>query len=104
VGQGGAVPLTAWLLSPRPHIQSLLAGAESMLGVLTTWFGPYAFDSLALVEVPRPLAQAAGFNAFSPRGMLVLNHRALDAADAKYEYEWLCPEIKHQVGPHRRLF
>jgi len=104
VGQGGAVPLTAWLLSPRPHIQSLLAGAESMLGVLTTEFGPYAFDSLALVEVPRPLAQAAGFNAFSPRGMLVLNHRALDAADAKYEYEWLGHEMSHQWFPHALIW
>jgi aminopeptidase N len=104
VEKSGAVPLTAWLLGPRPHIQSLLAGAESMLGVLTTEFGPYAEDTLALVEVPRPLAQAAGFNAFSPRGMLVLNHRALDAADAKYEYEWLGHEMSHQWFPHALIW
>lgn len=100
VSHGGPVPLTAWLLSPRPRIDTLLNGAESMLGVLSTEFGPYAFDTLALVEVPRVLAQEAGFNAFSPRGMLVLNHRALDVPDAKYEYEWLGHEMSHQWFPH----
>ncbi|HEV8216121.1 MAG TPA: M1 family aminopeptidase [Gemmatimonadaceae bacterium] len=104
VSHGGPVPVTAWLLSPRPRIDSLLSGAESMLGVLTAEFGPYAFDTLALVEVPRPLAKEAGFNAFSPRGMLVLNHRALDAPDAKYEYEWLGHEMSHQWFPHALIW
>lgn len=104
VTHGGPVPLTAWLLSPRPGIDSLLSGAESMLGVLTTEFGPYAFDTLALVEVPRALAKEAGFNAFSPRGMLVLNHRALDVTDAKHEYEWLGHEMSHEWFPHALIW
>jgi hypothetical protein len=104
VKRSGVVPINAWLLSERPHMQELLAGAESMLGVLSTEFGPYAFDSLALVEVPRAIAQQAGFNAFSPRGMLVLNHRAFNATDAKFEYEWLGHEMSHQWFPHALIW
>src|SRR5262249_32535025 len=66
VTRAGKVPISAWLLKPRDRADSWLAGVEQMVNVLTQEFGAYPFDALSLVEVPRPIAQAAGFNAFSP--------------------------------------
>jgi aminopeptidase N len=100
VRRPGATPLSAWLLTPRPHIDTYLAGASAMLDTLANEFGPYAFGELALVDVPRSITTAAGFNAFSPVGFLVLNSRALDAPDVKYSFEWLGHEMSHQWFPH----
>jgi len=84
-----------------PH---LLAGVADMMSVLEAEFGPYPFGRMALVEVPRSLAQAAGFNAFSPTGFIVVNSRSFDAKDAKYQYEWLGHEMGHQWFPHAVTF
>jgi hypothetical protein len=102
--EGGGPPVTAWLLTPRPHIQSYLEGASTMVRTLEAEFGPFPFGSLALVEVPRPLAREAGFNAFSPVGFLVLNSRAFDVPDVKYLLEWLGHEMGHQWFPHAVTF
>ena len=95
----GTVPLTAYVLTPRAHIDGWLAGVESMLDVLSAEFGPYPSDELILAEVPRDLAKRAGFNAFSPAGMVVLNSRAFDAP-VKHLLEWLGHELGHQWFPH----
>jgi hypothetical protein len=100
----GGDEVVAWLLSPRPHIDAYLKGASRMVRVLSTEFGPYPFGTMTLVEVPRALAQAAGFNAFSPLRFVVLNHRAFDAVDAKVQYEWLGHEMSHQWFPHAVTF
>ena len=100
VSRAGAVPLSAWLLKPRDKFDSYLAGVESMVSVLAHEFGPYPFGALSLVEVPRPIAQAAGFNAFSPASFLVLNHRTFDVPDVKYSHQWLGHELGHQWFPH----
>lgn len=96
--------VTAWLLSARPTTQTLLQGASSMVEILSTEFGPFPFGTLALVEVPRSLAQAAGFNAFSPVGFLVLNSRAFDVPDVNRMLEWLGHEMGHQWFPHAVTF
>jgi len=96
----GTVPISAWLLKPRENIDSYLAGVERMVNVLAREFGAYPFGALSLVEVPRPIATAAGFNAFSPAGFLVLNHRAFDVPDVKYSHQWLGHELGHQWFPH----
>ncbi|MFL5381659.1 MAG: M1 family metallopeptidase [Longimicrobiaceae bacterium] len=98
--RAGGVPLSAWLLKPRDHIDAWLAGVAAMQGVLGAEFGPYPFEELALVEVPRDIAIRAGFNAFSPAGFLVLNSRAFDVPDIKYLHEWLGHEMAHQWFPH----
>lgn len=100
VHRPGTVPLSAYVLTPRDHIDGYLEGVESMLEVLSAEFGRYPFDELILAEVPRDVAVRAGFNAFSPAGMLVLNSRAFDAPDVKYLLEWLGHEIGHQWFPH----
>jgi hypothetical protein len=100
VRREGTVPLTAYLLSPRAQIDKYLADVASMVNVLSAEFGPFAFDELLLVEVPRELAIRAGFNAFSPAGMVVLNSRAFDVPEVKYLLEWLGHEIGHQWFPH----
>ncbi|HEX6628910.1 MAG TPA: M1 family aminopeptidase [Gemmatimonadaceae bacterium] len=101
-GSGPAV--TAWLLTPRAHSTEFLNGAARMVATLETEFGKLPFGSMALVEVPRAVAQQAGFNAFSPAGFLVLNHRAFDVSDVKNEYEWLGHEMGHQWFPHAVTF
>jgi hypothetical protein len=98
--RAGNVPLSAHLLTPREHIDSWLGGVDRMLDVLVKEFGPFAFDSLALVEVPRDIARQAGFNAFSAQGVLALNHRAFNVPDVKYLLEWLGHELGHQWFPH----
>jgi len=100
VRRAGAVPLSAWLLKPRDHADAWLAGVSAMQDVLGAEFGPYPFEALALVEVPRAIARQAGFNAFSPSGFLVLNSRAFDVPDARYLHEWLGHEMSHQWFPH----
>ena len=97
---GSGAVVTAWLLTPRPRSMEFLNGAARMVATLETEFGQNPFGSMALVEVPRSLAQEAGFNAFSPAGFLVLNHRAFDVSDVKNEYEWLGHEMGHQWFPH----
>jgi hypothetical protein len=96
----GRVPISAWLLKPRDRVDSYLAGVEKMVNVLVEEFGPYPFGALSLVEVPRPIATAAGFNAFSPASFLVLNHRTFDVPDVKYSHQWLGHELSHQWFPH----
>lgn len=98
--RAGKVPISAWLLKPRDGIDAYLAGVEKMVNVLAREFGPYAFGALSLVEVPRPIAQAAGFNAFSPASFLVLNHRTFDVPDVKRSHQWLGHEMSHQWFPH----
>ena len=98
--RAGAVPISAWLLKPRSGIDSWLAGVDTMMSVLAQEFGPYPFGALSLVEVPRPIATAAGFNAFSPASFLVLNHRTFDVPDVKYSHQWLGHELGHQWFPH----
>jgi len=99
VNRPGTVPISAWLLKPRDGIDAYLAGVEKMVKVLAQEFGPYPFDALSLVEIPRPIAQAAGFNAFSPASFLALNHRTFDVPDVKYSHQWLGHEMSHQWFP-----
>jgi len=100
VERAGPVPLKAWLLSPRAHIDGYLAGVSTMMDTLSAEFGPYPFAELTLIEVPRSIAKKAGFNAFSPAGFLVLNSRAFDVPEVKYLLEWLGHELSHQWFPH----
>ncbi len=96
----GAVPLSAYLLTRRDHIEPYLGGVDAILSALIQEFGEYPFDELVLVEVPRELANRAGFNAIGAPGLIVMNSRAFDAPDVKYLLEWLGHEIGHQWFPH----
>lgn len=92
--------ISAWVLTPRDHTPQFINGAARMVQVLENEFGPSPFGSMALVEVPRSIAQQAGFNAFSPLKFLVLNSNAFRHPDVKVMYEWLGHEMSHQWFPH----
>ncbi len=96
----GAPPVSIYTLGAREHSAALAEGAQRMLGVLAREFGPYRFDSFALVEAPRPIAQSAGFNACSLPGFAILNGNAFKARSVNYMLEWLGHELSHQWFPH----
>lgn len=94
------VPLSVWLLKARDRAPTYLAEVDTLFRALAEEFGPYPFDELGLVEVPREIARRTGFNGFSPPGLLVLNHRAFDVPHVRHLYEWMGHEMGHQWFPH----
>jgi hypothetical protein len=102
VRRNGPVPTSLYLLHPRPNMDKYLDGVSSILDVLTKEFGPYPFAEFALIEIPRDLAQTAGFNAASLQGFLFVNSRAFDVneGDVKYILNFYGHEFGHQWFPH----
>ena len=96
----GMPPVSIYTLGAREHAASLAEGAGRMLAVLAREFGPYRFDTFALVEAPRPIAQSAGFNACSLPGFAILNGNAFRARSVDLMLEWLGHELSHQWFPH----
>lgn len=96
----GPVPVRAYLLREHGGTDAYLEGVQAITGVLQEEFGSFPFPELKLIEIPREIAQQAGFNAFAARGILVLNHRAFDVPNISVLYEWLGHEIGHQWFPH----
>jgi aminopeptidase N len=102
VRREGAVPIVLYLLRDRDraNAEAFAAGVEKIIAALSVEFGRYPYRELALVEIPRELAQQAGFNAATVQGMVYVNHRAFDAPDISYLYEWLGHEISHSWFPN----
>jgi hypothetical protein len=98
--QPGAPQVKIYALGEREHAASMAEGTQRMMGVLAREFGPYRFGTLSLVEVPRPLAQSAGFNGASLAGFAVLNSNAFRAPGVGGMLEWLAHELSHQWFPH----
>ena len=96
----GVVPVSAYLLRPRQHMDAYLAGAQRILQVLVSEFGAYPFEGFALVEIPRELAHQASFNAASVQGFILTNSRAFDAPKIDYLLGWFGHEFSHQWFPH----
>lgn len=104
VRRQGSVPIAAFLLKPRSHMEQYLNRVSQILDVLKQEFGAYPFDEFALVEVPRDLAQKAGFNAASLQGFVLMNHRAFDVPTPDRSLGWFGHEFSHQWFPHRLAF
>lgn len=100
VRRNASVPIAAYLLRPRPHIEQYLNGVSSILDVLTQEFGSYPFTEFALVEIPRDLAQRASFNAAGVQGFILINSRAFDAPEVKYVLNFFGHEFAHQWFPN----
>ena len=96
----GVPPVSVYTLGEREHAAALAEGTQRMLAVLARVFGPYRFDTLALVEAPRPIARSAGFNGCSLPGFLLLNGNAFRARGVDVMLEWLGHELSHQWFPH----
>ena len=101
VRRNGSVPIAAYLLKPRSNMEQYLDGVSRILNALSQEFGSYPFDEFALVEIPRELAQKAGFNAAGVQGFVMANHRAFDVPDVKYILNFYGHEFAHQWFPHR---
>jgi hypothetical protein len=102
VNRAGAIPVSAYLLRPRPDMQGHLAGVQRILRVLSREFGPFPFPEFALVEVPRGLAQKASFNAATLQGFALINSNAFDVPAAHFDalLEWYGHEFSHGWWPH----
>ncbi len=102
VRRNGSVPISLYLLHPRQNMEKYLDGVSRILNVLTQEFGRYPFAEFALVEIPRELAQKAGFNAAAVQGFVFVNSRAFDVrdADVKYTLNFFGHEFSHQWFPH----
>lgn len=96
----GMPRVSVYTLGAREHAASLAEGAQLMLGLLAREFGPYRLDKFALLEVPRPIAQSAGFNGCSLPGFVLLNGNAFRAPGVDHMLEWLGHELSHQWFPH----
>lgn len=100
VRRNGSVPVAAYLLKPRQNMEQYLDGVSGILNALTQEFGDYPFNEFALIEIPRDLAQKAGFNATGVQGFILLNSRAFDAPDVKYVLNFFGHEFSHQWFPN----
>ncbi|MDQ3818738.1 MAG: hypothetical protein M3362_13810 [Acidobacteriota bacterium] len=98
----GAIPVSVYLLRGRENMQQYLEAVTRMISVLVEEFGPYRFKEFALVEVPRDLAQKAGFNAATPQGFAYINSNAFNvpASAANVLLEWYGHEFSHEWWPH----
>lgn len=101
VRRHASVPVSAYLLKPRQHMEQYLDGVSKIIDVLTQEFGDYPFDEFAIVEIPRDLAQKASFNAAAMQGFVLVNSRAFDAPEVKYVLNFFGHEFSHQWFPHR---
>ena len=100
--RNGANPLSVHLLRSRENMAQYLEGVERIFHVLVREFGPYRFKEFALVEVPRELAQKAGFNAATLRGFAFVNSNAFNVPPSQFNalLEWYGHEFSHSWWPH----
>ena len=94
------VPIAIYSLHARGNTDRELEAISRILGVLTQEFGAYPFPEFAVIEVPRALAQRAGFNAAGVQGFILVNSGALDAPDSKYVLNFFGHEFSHQWFPN----
>jgi hypothetical protein len=91
--RAGAVPMRALVTRDRPTLAAYLDGASRALDVLAREFGPYPYDSFALVELPDAITEAAGFWGASFDGFMVASSSNLDAP---FNLAYFGHEIGHQ--------
>src|SRR5687768_5498588 len=91
--QPGTPHVSLYALGEREHAASLAEGTQRILRVLAGEFGPYRSDRFALVEAPRPIAQASGGNAYSLPDFAILNGNAFRARGVDPMLEWLGHEL-----------
>ncbi len=87
------VPISAYLLRPRPRIGDFLGGCARVLDALTEEFGANPYGEFALVEVPTEQAGRARFEGASGEGFIFSNGNFLDA---DFNVAYYGHEIAHQ--------
>ncbi len=102
VRRNGRIPVSVYLLRDRPNMLEYLGRVAQLLDVLEREFGPYRFREFALVELPRDLAQKAGFNAATLQGFAFVNSNAFNVPASAFDVllEWYGHEFSHSWWPH----
>jgi hypothetical protein len=102
VRRNGSIPLSVYLLSDRENMMEYLDGVAKIFDVLVREFGPYRFSEFKLVEIPRELARAHGFNAATLQGFAFINSNAFKVPPARFNalLEWYGHEFSHSWWPH----
>lgn len=98
---GGSPPISAYVLQQHEYLRALMEGSRRILTAEVDEFGSFPFRRFSLVEVPRDIAQKAGFNAASLPGYIWLNSNAFKAPKVDYMLEWLGHEFSHQWFPQQ---
>src|SRR5262249_14998611 len=97
----GRVPVSLYVLRSRENLQQYAESVAGFINVLEKEFGPYQFKEFALAEIPRPIAQAAGFNAATMQGFALINSNAFNIAPSLHtSAEWYGHEFSHEWWPH----
>jgi hypothetical protein len=91
------VPISAYVLHPRPRIGEYLAGAGRVLTVLVNEFGAYPNAQFAIAEVPPSQADSAGFDGASLEGLILASSTYLDRP---FNIAYFGHELSHQWWPN----
>ena len=97
----GAIPVSAYLLRPRPNTKQYLDGVSRILTLLAREFGAYRFGEFALVEVPTEVASRARFSGAAYEGFFFSTSSALDAPEFNLALPYLAHEFSHEWFPHQ---
>jgi hypothetical protein len=90
---GGTIPVTAYLLGPRPDwARKNVDACARILGLLAREFGAYPYGGFAVAEVPSEQASKAGFSGASLDGLMLVNKYNLD----NFTVAFYGHEIGHQ--------
>lgn len=104
----GTIPVSVYLLKPRPSVQEYVEGSRKTIEVLSQEFGAYPSGEFAIVEVPEKQAGDAGFTGASVASFIMVTGSFLDQ---KFNLAYYGHEIAHQwwgnlirrTGPRGRM-
>jgi hypothetical protein len=91
VRRGGLVPVEAWLLDRDRDVSAHIEGLSKTMARLVEEFGPYPYDTFAIVEVPDELA--AGFAGASTPGFILAVSGSLAGP---FNLAYWAHELSHQ--------
>jgi aminopeptidase N len=89
----GAIPVSVYLLEPRPGVAEHVDGCRKCIEVLSQEFGPYPSGEFAVVEVPEARARQCGFTGASVASFIMVTRTFVDAP---FNLAYYGHEIGHQ--------
>ena len=89
----GTIPVSIYLLKPRPNIDKYVEGCRQSIEVLSNEFGPYPSGEFAIVETPEAQSDEAGFAGASVTSFIMVTGTFLDR---RFNLAYYGHEIAHQ--------
>ena len=89
----GPIPVSVYLLRPRPEVNAYVEGSLKSIEVLSQEFGPYPSGEFAIVEVPEAQAKEASFAGASVASFIMVTSTFLDQ---RFNLAYYGHEIAHQ--------